>query len=312
MNRKEMRDLFVGPIGTMPTPFDRNFEVDYGRMHELTQWWVANGMVNLKSCLKVAAAMGEGPMLRDDEWPLLVRIAVNAAKGKVPIVAGLHYKDTKRTIEDAKRAQDMGAMGIQVCPPIFNLPTQQDIYDYYAAISNAIDIGIIVYINHWMLGGSIDTDTILKMADLERVVSIKWSQPGTTLYEDMLKFKDIFGVIDNTASPIRCHKLGGIGYVQTTIWAYPAHDLKVWELCKQGEYEEAQAQYDRVGKRFHQFYERMGSKTGSGQARAMKGLMEAVGLPVGASRPPSKPLNKEEMAECRQMVEEWDWPQQKI
>ena len=50
MNRKEMRDLFVGPIGTVPTPFDKSFEVDYGRMYELTQWWVANGVVNLKSC----------------------------------------------------------------------------------------------------------------------------------------------------------------------------------------------------------------------------------------------------------------------
>ena len=112
-------------------------------------------------------------MLSDAEWPSLLRTVVQATNGKASVVCGLHYKDTKRTIEDAKRAQDMGANGLQVCPPVFNLPSQQDILDYYSDLSDAIDIGIMVYHTHWLSGGRIEVDTILKMSDIEQIVSIK-------------------------------------------------------------------------------------------------------------------------------------------
>ena len=62
-----MKKLIQGPFATIPTPFDENFRVDYGRMCEVTQWWVENGLVNGKSVIKVAAAMGEGPQLGDSE-----------------------------------------------------------------------------------------------------------------------------------------------------------------------------------------------------------------------------------------------------
>ena len=101
MTREQIKELVVGPIATVPTPFDDDFEVDYGRMYELTQGWVGKGLVKGKAVIKVAAAMGEGPMLRDDEWPYLLRTVVRAADDKAAIVCGLHYKDTKRTIEDA-------------------------------------------------------------------------------------------------------------------------------------------------------------------------------------------------------------------
>ena len=70
MDRAELRELIQGPIATVPTPFDDDFEVDFGRMHELTQQWVDEGLVKGKAVIKVAAAMGEGPMLKDEEWPL--------------------------------------------------------------------------------------------------------------------------------------------------------------------------------------------------------------------------------------------------
>ena len=79
MNREELKQLMVGPIATVPTPFDTDFEVDHGRMRELTQRMVEGGYVKGAGVIKVAAAMGEGPMLRDDEWPSLLRTTVLAA-----------------------------------------------------------------------------------------------------------------------------------------------------------------------------------------------------------------------------------------
>ena len=310
MDRDELKKLLVGPSSAVPTPFDDDYEMDLGKMRELTQWWVESGVVKGKGIIKIAAAIGEGPMLRDDEWPHLLRTAVRAADGKATIICGLHYKDTRRTIEDAKRAQDEGAVGIQVCPPIFNLPSQDDILDYYEALSDAIDIGIMVYHTHWMEGGRIETDTILKMADFEQVAAVKWSNHGNDQeYEDMAKFAHIFNVIDNTVSPIRCHKLGGRGFVQTTLASYPPHDLKVWELMENGQYDEAEEMYYRVQSPLREFSDKISIRSG-GQGRIDKRLMAIMGRPVGDSRKPSKPLNGEEVAELSQIVETFGWPLQ--
>ena len=103
MDRQQLRDTIRGLIVVTVTPFDDDYNLDLAKMTDLTRWWVENGLGTDTAPLKVAAAMGEGPMLSDDEWPYLLRTVVQAAGGRASIVCGLHYKDTKRTIEDAVR-----------------------------------------------------------------------------------------------------------------------------------------------------------------------------------------------------------------
>ena len=66
MITNQLRELLVGPVAPVATPFDSNYEVDYGKMYELAQWWVENGIVKGKAVIKVAAAIAEGPMLSDN------------------------------------------------------------------------------------------------------------------------------------------------------------------------------------------------------------------------------------------------------
>jgi len=307
MNRKELRGLIQGPIATVPTPFDDGYEVDFGRMHQLTQQWVDEGLVKGKAVIKVAAAMGEGPMLKDEEWPLLLRTVVQAADDKAAIVCGLHYKDTKRSIEDAKIAQDMCAIGLQICPPIFNLPSQDDLLDYYSDISDNIDIGIMVYCTQWMPGGLVEVDTIMRMKDIEQVASIKWSVPPGGKHADMAKFSDIFSVIENGESPSANHKLGGRGYINLTAESYPAHDLKIWELVESKQYDEADVLWDKINVPLRDYSAKVDGRSG-GQGRVKKGLSYLMGKPAGSSRLPSKPLNKEELDELRQVLVGFGWP----
>ncbi|MBM3934934.1 MAG: dihydrodipicolinate synthase family protein [SAR202 cluster bacterium] len=308
MNRNELKKLILGPIATVPTPFDSEYHVDYGRMYDLTKWWVANGVVKGRAVIKVAAAMGEGFMLRDDEWPALLRTVVNAADGKAAIVHGLHYKDTLRTIEDAKRAQDLGAIGLQISPPIMSHPTQDDILRHYEAISKAIDIGIMIYHTHWWPGGRIEVDTFMKMADFEQVVAIKWGVPKDMKYEDMTKFAHIFNVIENGPNPVRCHKLGGRGFINETLAAYQPHDLNVWDLLEAKKYDEAQALWDSVTIKLYDYYTRHSNWRSNGEARVVKGLMKIMGQDVGDSRPPTLPLDDAELADLRNLVKSWGWP----
>ncbi len=306
MNREELRKLIVGPIGAVSTPFDGDLEVDLGAMHEMVQMMIDSGVCNGKGAIKIASALGEGPMLRETEWPALLRTAVNAAGGRVPVMFGIHDKDTRWAIDQAKQAHDLGAVAIQLTPPIYNIPTQQDMYDYFYDVSDATDIGIMIYHTHWMPGGSIETDTFLRMADIDNVVAVKWGGSSEGVYEDMAKFVHIFNVIDNSANPVGCAELGGHGYVQTTLDINPQHDLRVWELIQEKRYDEARILYHSVYDDISAMYEKVAKRTG-GQAVVFKGLMSVMGHHTSAPRPPSKALNDEEMAELREKVASWGW-----
>ena len=158
MSREQVRKLLQGPFATVPTPFDEDFRVDYGRMYEVAQWWVEMGLVNGKSVIKVAAAMGEGPQLRDSEWPTLLHTVVRAAQGRAPVMGAISYKDTVRAIEDAKVAHDLGVVANQVTTPALNGPTEDDNLRFFEDLSNAVDIGIMVYNTHGMAGGAVSVD----------------------------------------------------------------------------------------------------------------------------------------------------------
>ena len=310
MDRQELQKLIVGVICPLPTPFDDEFRVDNGRMYELSSYLVDQGLATGNSMLKVASAVGEGPQIGDEEWPTLLRTVVQAADGKCPVMHSIHHKDTFRAIEDAKKAADLGAVGLQVSPPLFNDPNQDDMVRYFEALSDAIDIGVMIYNNPWYTHtwggktvslGNIEPNTFVRMADFEHIVSVKWSVPEGTSYEEMSKFASTFNVIDNNTDFVLCHKLGGAGYIGIDP-VFPKRHLRVWELLESKRYDEAQKLHDSGRTpELREFSARVMQKSG-GMARINKGMWEVVGQPVGPMRPPSLPLTPAELDELRQLV----------
>ena len=307
MDRQELRQRLQGIVGVTVTPVDDDYEVDYGRMAELTKWWVANGLVKGKAMLKVNSVMGEGPQMRDDEWPGMIRTVVQAADGKVDVIAGTHCKDTRRTIEDSKKAEDLGAIGLQIAPPMFNDPNQDDILRFYSDVSDAIGIGIMVYQNHWLPHGAITAETFHKMADFEHVVAIKWSSYEGCPDEAMGPLSKTFNLIENGNDRVGFHKRGGRGFLDKTAVAYPPYELKMWDLLEAGRYDEAQAMWESVDVPLQALGKKIGARSG-GQARMKKAVMNAMGHRVGHQRPPSLPPTDAEMDELRDLFRSFEWP----
>ena len=307
MKREEIREQIVGPIATVPTPFDDRFRLDLGRMTEAVERWVEGGLLRGMSVIKVAAAMGEGPQLTEAEWAAVLKTAVDAAKGRVPIMGAVHYKDTVRTVDDARRASEAGVIGLQVSPPIFNQPSETDVLRYFGGVSDGIDIGVMIYNTPWLPHGAIYPATFGKMRDMEYIVAIKWSPPDGVGYDEVFEFADHFSIIDNSSSPVECYKLGGRGYLGDGISAYPSYYLGVWDLITSGKYDQAQAEWDRVTVPLREIYARVVERSGS-DAKMEKALCELMGLPMGPPRPPSIALDAAEMAELRNLMAGWGWP----
>ena len=309
MDRGELRQLIQGCLVTVPTAFDDDMNVDLARMTDLTRWWMEQGLGTNTAPLKVTAAMGEGPDLGDDEWPHVLRTVVNAAGSDAVIMCALKTKNTLHAIEDAKRAQDLGAIGLQIDLPFFHHCQQDDYVRYFTDISDAIDIGIMIYNTHWFTLNpqqeSMQVETMLRMKDAEHVTALKWSPAEGQDYDDMKKISDIFNIIDNTGSPVLCHQNGGRGYISSLVAVYPAHDLAIWRLLEAGKYEEAQAKFDHVRGALAGWQAKTSAK--SGGYRQGKGMMAALGRPAGPPRPPTLPLDEEETAEVGKIMKELGW-----
>lgn len=306
MKRDDLKAIIQGPFTTVPTAFDDRFILDLGVMADLTRWWVDNGCVTGKTVIKLTATLGEGYALSDDEWPQVLRAVVDAADGKAAIVCGLKAKDTLHTVEDARRAQDLGAVGLQIALPIFHFPTQDDIVRYFAAISDAIEIGIVIYNTWWYASPSISADSVRRLADAEYVVAVKWDVPPDSDYDEMRQFAAQVNVIDNSNQPARCHRNGGRGYITNTMPANPTHDLDLWQLLEAGRYDEFQVIWDRVNKSLAQFMATAAQRSG-GDPRVPKGMMAIMGHPMGPPRPPTLPLDSQEMAALRDLLRGFGW-----
>ena len=309
MNREQAREQLQGTPVTLLTPFDDDYRLDLARMADMTRWWVDQGLGTKTAALKVSAAMGEGPDLSDDEWPHLLRTVVNAAGSDATVICGLKPKNTLHTIDDAKRAQDLGAAALQIDLPFFHHARQDDNVRHFTAISDAIDIGIMIYNTHWFCLNPakeyVNAETMLRLRDTEHVVAIKWSVPAGEDYDQMRQFSEFFNVIDNSRQPVKCHQNGGRGYISWLIAVHPQHDLEVWRLIEAGSYDEAQARLDRVNAALAPWQAKTTEK--SGGYRQGKGMLAARGLPIGPPRPPTLPLDDAEIAEVRAIMEQIGW-----
>ena len=306
MNRQQKRDVYQGVIGVTVTPYYDNYEVNYGKMADLTKWWISNGLVRGDAALKVCSVMGEAPQLRENEWINMLKTTVDAAEGKVDIIGGTHCKDTLRTIEDLKKAHDVGIVGMQVAPPLFNDPNQDDILRYYEALSENSDIGIMVYQNHWYNYSAINAETLLKMKDFENIVCIKWASFPGCPDESMEELGKYFNLIENGNDRVGFHKRGGDGFLDKTAVAYPPHDLQLWKFLEQKKYSEAQELWDTEESSMKEITAKIGANSG-GQARMKKALMNVMGHEVGEQRPPTLPISESERSELRSVVIGLGW-----
>jgi len=311
MDREQLKKRIRGTPVTLPTPFDKNLNVDFPKIADMTRWWVEEGLGTDDAPLKTSAAMGEGPDLSDDEWPHILRTVVNAAGPGKTVICGLKPKNTLHTIEDAKRAQDLGAVGLQIDLPFFHHAQQDDNVRHFAAISDAIDIGIMIYNTHWFCKDPrkeyMKAESMLRLKDSEHVVTIKWSVPDGEDYDDMRQFSDTFNVIDNSGrtNAVRCFKNGGVGYISSLIAAYPKHDQEVFSLLTQGRYDEAQGEIDRVDAALGPWLAKTGVR--SGGYRQGKALLAAQGMSIGDPRPPTLPCDDAEIAEAREALIGLGW-----
>jgi 4-hydroxy-tetrahydrodipicolinate synthase len=164
-----MRPTFQGSIVALVTPF-RNGKVDEAKLRELVDFHAAQGTDAIVPC----GTTGESPTLTHDEHKRVVEIVVEAARGRLPIVAGTGSNSTAEAIDLTAHAKKAGAAAALVVNPYYNKPTQEGLYRHFRAIAEAVDIPMLVYNIAGRTAVNVETDTLARLAkDCPNIVGVK-------------------------------------------------------------------------------------------------------------------------------------------
>ena len=154
----------VGSIVALVTPMLDNADVDYAGLRRLIDWHIAEGT----DCIGVVGTTGESPTVTVEEHCEIIRVAVEHARGRVPIMAGAGGNSTHEAIELSRYAKKVGADCTLQVVPYYNRPSQEGIYRHFRAIAEAVDIPMVLYNVPGRTVADMQHDTVLRLAQVDR------------------------------------------------------------------------------------------------------------------------------------------------
>ena len=159
-----------GSIVALVTPMHEDGSVDYPSLRKLIDWHVAEGT----NCIGVVGTTGESPTVNVEEHCEIIRVAVEQAAGRVPVMAGCGANSTHEAIELAKFAKSVGADSQLQVVPYYNKPTQEGQYQHFKAIAEAVgDLPMMLYNVPGRSGADMQHDTVLRLAQIDSIFGIK-------------------------------------------------------------------------------------------------------------------------------------------
>lgn len=218
--------IFTGAGVAIVTPMKENGEVNYDKMGELLDYQINNST----DAIVVCGTTGEASTLTHEEHIETIRFTADYVKKRVPVIAGTGSNCTREAVNMSKKAEEVGADGLLCVTPYYNKCTQDGLYEYYKAISDAVNIPIIMYNVPSRTGTTIQPETAVRIAkEVKNVVAIKEASGNISAVAKLASLAngciDIYSGNDDQVLPIL--SLGGKGVI--SVWSHVApkkvHDM---------------------------------------------------------------------------------------
>jgi len=227
----------VGSIVALVTPMQEDGSVDYAALRSLIDWHIAEGT----NCVCVVGTTGESPTVDVEEHCEIIRVAVEHAAGRIPIMAGTGGNSTAEAINLARFAKKVGADATLSVVPYYNKPSQEGIYQHFKAIAEAVDIPMMLYNVPGRTVADMAPETALRCASLPGVFGIKEASGNIERAAFLIKNApagfSIYSGDDGTAVALML--LGGHGNVSVTANVAPRAMSALCKAALAGEVREA-------------------------------------------------------------------------
>ena len=298
MNKNDVQ--WKGNFNAVITPFNENGQInnlDFQKNIELLIGEGINGII-------VAGCTGEFWALSDDERVELYSLAVEAASGKVPVIAGTSHMLTDQVINLSQRAKETGVDGLMITPPYYILPNEVEIIEHYQQISDNVNLPILVYNIPKRVGVTTSPALLLKLTEINNIVAVKQSSSG---FSDVVETVELCGekiVVFAGHSVTRgfpCVAMGADGFVSSVepqIMGKTA--IELYEISKSGNTENARNLQQKLIK-LDEAVHGLGTFPS-----ALKAAMNVMGRPGGYPRKPILPLNEGEINKLESIMSKID------
>lgn len=239
-----MRPRFHGSIVALVTPF-RNGAVDEDKLRELVEFHVSNRTDGIVPC----GTTGESPTLSHDEHKRVVEVVIEAARGRVQVIAGTGSNSTSEAIDLTRHAKRAGATGALVVNPYYNKPTQEGLYRHFRAIADTVDIPIVVYNIAGRTAVNVETDTLARLAkDCKNIVGVKEASGSLDqMTQVVLACGPEFAVLsgdDNLTLPLMA--VGGVGVISVIANIVPRETAELTHAALNGDWKQARDLHHRL------------------------------------------------------------------
>ncbi len=241
--------MFTGCGTALVTPFHHDGSLDEPTLRRLIRRQIDAGIDFLVPC----GTTGESPTLTRAEHLRVVELAMELAKGKLPVLAGAGGYNTAEVIALARELAAIGADGVLSVTPYYNKPTQEGLYQHYRAIAEAVPLPIILYSVQGRTGVNIEPATVKRLAEIENIVGIKEASGNMSQLAAILNLvPDNFIVLSgDDALTLPLISLGGRGVISVVSNEIPAEMQNLTRLALQGDFSGAR----EIHRKFHPLME---------------------------------------------------------
>jgi 4-hydroxy-tetrahydrodipicolinate synthase len=229
MNKK----AFQGTGTAMVTPFTADGAIDEPALRRFVDFQIGEGIDMLLPC----GTTGEGATLENDEADRVLRIVLDQAKGRVPVIFGAGSNSTKKAVEGTERARRLGADGVLSVGPYYNKPTQRGFIEHFKAVAE-VGLPVIVYNVPGRTGSNIEASTTLKMAEIPNIVAVKEASGNLGQMMDILRSRpaDFRVLAGDDWITLALAAVGGDGVVSVLSNEVPGMMVKMTDAALAGDF----------------------------------------------------------------------------
>ena len=230
--------LDIRGCGTaLVTPFRQDGSVDEAALRRLVQFQLREGIDFLVPC----GTTGETPTLEHGEYVGVIRVVLDEAKGKVPVVAGVGGNNTKKVCDLASEVESLGVQAILSVAPYYNKPTQEGLYQHFKAVADATDLPVILYNVPGRTSSNIEPATVGRLAQISNIIGIKEASGSIVQQMEVLNavpsgFKVLSG---DDAFTFPLIAVGGVGVISVASNEIPGLMTRLTHLALDGKHAEA-------------------------------------------------------------------------
>jgi 4-hydroxy-tetrahydrodipicolinate synthase len=216
--------VFSGSIVALITPFSGG-KIDEPGLRKLVEFQIDGGTNGIVPC----GTTGEAATMTDEEQQQVIRIVIEQAKHRVPIIAGVGSNDTRHVVHLAKNAAAVGADALLVVTPYYNRPTPAGLVHHYETVAAATSLPIIVYNVPSRTRTNLLPETLAQIAKLKTVVGVKEASGNLDQVSAIIKLCgrefDVLSGDDSLTMPIMAVGGRGVISVLANVWPRPVSDM---------------------------------------------------------------------------------------